>query len=556
MRILLTDGNYKHCLGAARSLASNGHVVDVIGPKYCLARYSKFVNRLVDVQDNFNEERFHLFLKFLEIERYDVLMPIGAKSVLLVSKHRDLIEPFVHLAVAAAESISICMDKFRTANFAKSIGISVPRTWEFRSLDELKENISSLDYPLVLKNRSETHDGRPFYVNSEKELRNTLDSQMFRDRHATQGVPVLQEYIDGVGVGFFASYKNGEQTHYFMHQRIREVPPTGGSSCCAISIQNPKLREYGTRILDALKWHGVAMVEFKEDIRTGHLYLLEINPKFWGSLELAIASGVDFPLIYAGISTNRVLPSKKTYIEGLKYHWPLNGEVVHLVGSPSSSKAIVKDIMDNRVRSNILFSDPLPALHSFLNEIRLILKQYFGKTFLYTLLYRIRRNGLYHGLIRVFSESMGLVFKRFCVITPGIWVGSQMGRLGSQFLARSGVTLIVNLRDEYDYGETDLWKKQYCYYPIPEYSAPSTERMRGIVKDIVREVNGGGKVYIHCREGVGRAPLIACAYLIDGGVSASSAYETVKLARPFIDLSMVQMGKLDDYAAYIDSTRI
>ena len=82
-----------------------------------------------------------------------------------------------------------------------------------------------------------------------------------------------------------------------MHRRIRERLVMGGPSTCAESVYDSKLLDYGLRVLKNLKWHGVAMVEFKKDSIDGEFKLMEINPKFWGSLDLAIASGVDFPYL-------------------------------------------------------------------------------------------------------------------------------------------------------------------------------------------------------------------------------------------------------------------
>jgi len=73
-----------------------------------------------------------------------------------------------------------------------------------------------------------------------------------------------------------------------MHHRLREDPPTGGQSTAARAYFSEQLKEYGLRLLQALRWHGAAMVEFKLDSRSGQFVLMEINGKFWGSLELAL----------------------------------------------------------------------------------------------------------------------------------------------------------------------------------------------------------------------------------------------------------------------------
>ena len=79
-----------------------------------------------------------------------------------------------------------------------------------------------------------------------------------------------------------------------MHRRLREYPISGGASAVACAYYDETLKEYGLRILSALAWHGVAMVEFKRQESPDRLVLMEINPKFWGSVELALEAGVDF----------------------------------------------------------------------------------------------------------------------------------------------------------------------------------------------------------------------------------------------------------------------
>lgn len=84
-----------------------------------------------------------------------------------------------------------------------------------------------------------------------------------------------------------------------MHRRIREVPP----SSAAESTYNSELLKLGRKILELLNWHGVAMVEFRRDSATGEFKLIEINPKFWGTLDLAIAAEIDFPHLAVQMAT-------------------------------------------------------------------------------------------------------------------------------------------------------------------------------------------------------------------------------------------------------------
>ena len=77
------------------------------------------------------------------------------------------------------------------------------------------------------------------------------------------------------------------------------------------------LIESSRALLERFRWCGVAMVEYKIEQSTGTAYLMEVNPRFWGSLQLAIDAGVDFPYLLYRVFTGEEVPSELSYREGL-----------------------------------------------------------------------------------------------------------------------------------------------------------------------------------------------------------------------------------------------
>ena len=111
-----------------------------------------------------------------------------------------------------------------------------------------------------------------------------------------------------------------------MHRRLVEHDVTRGAELAhatpgAESVDEPALRASGLALLRALEWDGVAMVEFRRSDRDGRFYLMEINPRFPGSLDLAIASGVDLPWLYMQMAIGRPVEGPASYRLGLRYHW-------------------------------------------------------------------------------------------------------------------------------------------------------------------------------------------------------------------------------------------
>jgi len=83
-------------------------------------------------------------------------------------------------------------------------------------------------------------------------------------------------------------------------------------------------------LLETMGWQGVAMVEFKRDARTGVAYLMEVNGRFWGSLQLAIDAGVDFPALLIAAASGEPVATPPSYRIGTRSRWWW-GDVDHLL---------------------------------------------------------------------------------------------------------------------------------------------------------------------------------------------------------------------------------
>ena len=143
---------------------------------------------------------------------------------------------------------------------------------------------------------------------------------------------LIQRRVEGDGQGLFALMDRGKPVVLFAHRRLREKPPSGGVSVLRESIALPQpMTEYALRLLQHASWHGVAMVEFKVDRQTGIPLLMEVNGRFWGSLQLAIDAGLNFPYLLYRMATGEELQLPANgYRTGVKSRWLL-GDLDHLL---------------------------------------------------------------------------------------------------------------------------------------------------------------------------------------------------------------------------------
>ncbi len=322
-RVLITDSTYKHSIALARYLKREMPDLHLVG--------CSIQGRPVpDWYGCFDETiRRTSVEEVLAKQSFDMVIPVGGLGVLAVARLCP------ELAVLPSlEQIEICYDKPRTLALAKQLSVPAPESFFIASPEaEIPEPTS---FPCVVKPSREATSWKSVdYCNTYEELKRAVPNQLHHLRNDPGAGVLIQEYIPGKGHGFFALMDRGVPLRVFMHERLRENPPTGGVSCAARSHYSARMEELGLKLLSALKWTGVAMVEFKLDPRTGDFVLMEINGKFWGSLELALSAGVNFGADLVRLYRGENLQYSNEYRRELQFYWPLDGDLETLIRTRS-----------------------------------------------------------------------------------------------------------------------------------------------------------------------------------------------------------------------------
>ncbi|HEY9403722.1 MAG TPA: ATP-grasp domain-containing protein [Pyrinomonadaceae bacterium] len=388
MRVLVLDGNENQAVACVRSLARAGHAVSVgAHTSWSKAGWSRGCRSTFAYPAP--QEDADAFVRSVVSEAGrepgTLVMPMTERTTLPLSARRaEIFGAGGRLVLPSHETVLRAFDKQETTRLAASLGVVVPQTVTLCDEAEAAEFARTAHYPLVLKPRTSEEvssagrvraTGAPVYARDASEF-----IEAFRELRNRCSAALVQEFVEGAGVGYFALMREGELRAEFAHRRIRDVRPTGSGSAVRESARpSPRVREAALAVLSALNWHGVAMVEFR--LRAdGTPVFLEVNGRFWNSLPLAVYAGVDFPALLAELAEHGDTRAPGDYRAGVRCRWML-GDFRHLLevmrGAPAGytgefparGRALLDFLrpVAGTYHDNFMLGDPLPELGDWLD---------------------------------------------------------------------------------------------------------------------------------------------------------------------------------------------
>lgn len=368
MRVLVTNAKNRIAYNIVRSLAAKGVVV------YC----ADFVPRAMTFYSRYSAGHFIYPSPFREQEefvacllakirelRIDVLIPVF-EELFLVAKYKEEFERHVKLAVPDYAQILIAHNKDQWEPLAAGLQIPVPKTFAIEPLLADPAASAGLPYPVLVKPKQ---GGGGWGI---RRLDSVGEFQAFVAAGAHEGLPwerfLVQELIDGETLCVAMVFSQGRLRGKVAYRQIREYPRFGGQATCRISVSNSAAEESLQRLLEHLGWHGVCQADFIIDRATGTPYLIDINPRFWGSLAQGLAAGVDFPDLIYQIALHGDVAPVMGFREGVMTRW-LGGELRGVFQHYSQAEAKLTFVRrflcpeaTTALYDDFSFKDPMPFM--------------------------------------------------------------------------------------------------------------------------------------------------------------------------------------------------
>lgn len=295
---------------------------------------------------------------FVRAKAIDALLPMDD----LTSEAALLAGPACATLLPSPAAFGVFRDKAQTLQAAEAVGVPVP-PWTVADPDPERalRQADALGYPVVLKPRVSSGGRGLALAQTPTALREYLGRP---DPAAPP--PLLQRWV-GWGPQYDVCLlydAQGRRVAAFAQRELRHYPLAGGPSTVQESVAAPELVDLADRLLQRIGWVGPAEAEFRIDA-AGVPRLMEVNPRYWASLALAIAAGVDFPALHVALSLGQRVQVPAAYRLGLRCRWLLPGDMLHYLANPMRAQMDPPfwRFRDPAQRDDILEADdPLPVL--------------------------------------------------------------------------------------------------------------------------------------------------------------------------------------------------
>lgn len=382
--VFVTYGWCRSSYTAIRSLARQGievHVGD--SSPLAMSRFSRYARSFTNLPNFFVEPEKYVneVCKALNKTGAKVLMPCH-EDIGIFAQHRDRLPEDVRFVIPGMDDYKLSEDKFAFLQLAKEAGCPVPQTFEISSLANVDDAAEAFDGPVIVKARTGNSAKGVRLVRKKEQLHETFTDLIDTYNLPQDRWPIVQEFLPGEAAGVCLLYINGKCVASFAEKYLRcKEPGRFGTSTMRVSFDNQQLISHAVAVMDKLQWHGVAHLDFIAD-KDGTFKLIEINPRLWGALSLAVYAGVDFPYLWYLAATDGEIPVLNNTQNGqIKCRWVIGDCLAFFEHTKRAEFLEALKILTpqkNCYHDDFSLTDPLPFVFEILDYLAKFVKAGFS----------------------------------------------------------------------------------------------------------------------------------------------------------------------------------
>ena len=358
-RVLVLDGGQRKSLTAVRALAARGDDAYVADDRtVSLAGWSRASRGMIRLPASDRPGFREALEDATHAHRIDVVLPTDDHSMAALVG-RDHIGRAA-LFVPSHDAFMRARDKGRTMELARSVGVRIPRSVEPRNVGDAGAALESFPLPAIVKPRESSGARGIAYAEDRETLR-----RIYEHARSTYPWPMLQEWIRPVRghVHVATLSRDGEVLASFTQEVLREWPVKGGVGTLWHSVRDERAIESTERLIRATRWTGIALTEYLYSTGDDEPILMEMNPRFWNTIALSVACGVDFPGMWVDAALGGRPTGPASWEVGRIGQWLVPGDLLNFAFNPRRFHQRVSYFpWPPRTHAIWRLDDPLPLL--------------------------------------------------------------------------------------------------------------------------------------------------------------------------------------------------
>ena len=319
--------------------------------------HTKYLNKVYKIRKDYDDLLFKQIMVICKSKKIDYLICLDEEIKYLLVKNRKKIGN-IKCILPSLNSYKTSFKKNLSSAFVNKLGIPVPSTIIIHNRKELEKLEFDFSTPAVIKGIRGWSSLHVRYASTHEELLKYYDEIYSTEKSikSVDGLPIIQKYFGGPTYLTQGFAQNGKVKAIVPHVKFREWPLTGGYTTRAKTIEEPKLVEYTTKILEELNWHGEAGMEWKYDPISDDFVFLEMNPRFEGSLDIAIKSGINFPKMLIDAMENRLVINSSPK-PNTNYRWFFRQDFSLFLYKPYGFFTLISESLNPNIHGELSWND-------------------------------------------------------------------------------------------------------------------------------------------------------------------------------------------------------
>ncbi len=298
--VLLTYGWVRSSYSALRNFKKhNLQVVVSDSSSIGMSQFSRLSSGFKKYTSHYEDENKFIsdILDICSSKEIKLILPSHNETE-IIARHRHKFSDDLVAMIPDESHCRMFNNKSDAYDYVSNIGVPVPSRIKYADPNLVAQLLKSKGVEKTVIKLLTGNSGKGvFYGENAENTQSVVKELIGKYKLLPSRYPQVEEYVEGEGYGCSVLYKSGKLIAHFTHRRLRDKIETGGTSTFREAAVHEGIEAATKSIFDSLGWNGLAMCEFKVCPKTGRFWFIEVNPRMWGSISLAIESGVQFPYL-------------------------------------------------------------------------------------------------------------------------------------------------------------------------------------------------------------------------------------------------------------------